>query len=129
MGKKRKKKLFGTDGRDELTGTRKKNRIYGLDGDDLIRTEEGKYKAWGGRGADTFETLNGGKGFLKIMDFQAGDIVTFCGCLGTQLQQRGNDTWVVKGDDVKAVVKGVSAEDLTIDYDLAVINVSTDPLA
>ena len=129
MGKKRKKKLLGTDRRDELTGTKKKNRIYGFDGDDLIRTEEGKYKAWGGRGADTFETLNGGKGFLKIMDFQAGDIVTFCGCFGTQLQQRGNDTWVVKGDDVKAVVKGVSPEDLTIDYDLAVINVSTDPLA
>ena len=63
------------------------------------------------------------------MDFQAVDTITFCGCLGTQLQQRGNDTWVVKGDDVKAVVKGVSAEDLTIDYDLAVINVSTDPLA
>ena len=63
------------------------------------------------------------------MDVQAGDVITFCGCLGTQLQQRGNDTWVVKGDDVKAVVRGVSAEDLTIDYDLAVINVSTDPLA
>ena len=47
---------------------------------------------------------------MKIIYFQAVDTITFCGCLGTHLQQRGDDTWVVKGDDVKAVVKGVSAE-------------------
>jgi hypothetical protein len=46
LGKK--KKLRGTDGPDELTGTKKKKRIYGFDGDDLIRTHEGKYRVWGG---------------------------------------------------------------------------------
>ena len=129
MGKKSKKKLLGTDGPDELTGTKKKNRIYGFDGDDLIRTEEGKYKAWGGDGADTFETLNGGKGHITIMDFEAGDTITFCGCASTRIEQRGKNAWIVKGDDVKAVLKGVDADDLSIDFSNAVITAIADPLA
>ena len=126
---KNRKKLRGTDGVDELTGTRRKNRIYGRKGDDLIRTEEGRYWLWGGEGDDTFETLNGGKGYMKIMDFEAGDIIGFCGCASTRIEQRGNNAWIVKGDDVKAVVKGVSASDLTIDFDSDVITLSADPLA
>ena len=128
MGRKSKKKLRGTDGPDELTGTKKKKLIYGFAGDDLIRTEEGKYKAWGGGGADTFETLNGGKGYMKIMDFKAGDKITFCGCASTQIVQRGKDSWIVKGDDVKAVVRGVDADDLDIDFPNAVITMVADPL-
>ena len=126
---KNRKKLRGTEGVDELTGTRSNKRVYGFGGDDLIRTEEGRYRVFGGDGNDTFETLNGGKGYMKIMDFEAGDIIGFCGCPATRIEQRGNNAWIVKGDDVKAVVKGVSASDLTIDFDDGVITMSADPLA
>ena len=126
---KNRKKLRGTEGVDELTGTRRNKFVYGFGGDDLIGTEEGRYRVWGGDGNDTFETLNGGKGYMKIMDFEAGDIIGFCGCPATRIEQRGNNAWIVKGDDVKAVVKGVSASDLTIDFDDGVITFSADPLA
>ena len=126
---KNRKKLLGTEGVDELTGTRSNKRVYGFGGDDLISTEEGRYRVFGGEGNDTFETLNGGKGYMKIMDFEAGDIIGFCGCASTRIEQRGKNAWIVKGDDVKAVVKGVSASDLTIDFDDGVITLSADPLA
>ena len=126
---KNRKKLRGTEGVDELTGTRRNKFVYGFGGDDLIGTEEGRYRVWGGDGNDTFETLNGGKGYMKIMDFEASDTIAFCGCASTRIQQRGKDAWIVKGDDVKAVVKGVSASDLTIDFDDGVITMSADPLA
>ena len=129
MAKKRWKKLRGTDGADELTGTRRKRRIYGRAGDDIISTEEGKYKVWGDAGADTFKTLNGWKGYMKIMDFEVGDTITFCGCPATRIEQRGKNAWIVKGDDVKAVVKGVDANDLDIDFTKAVITMSADSLA
>ena len=103
--------------------------MYDFGGDFLIRTEEGRYRVFGGDGNDTFETLNGGKGHMKIMDFEASDTIAFCGCASTRIEQRGKDAWIVKGDDVKAVVKGVSASDLTIDFDDGVINMSADPLA
>ena len=126
---KNRKKLRGTEGVDELTGTRRNKFVYGFGGDDLIGTEEGRYRVWGGEGDDTFETLNGGKGYMKIMDFEASDTIAFCGCASTRIEQRGKDAWIVKGDDVKAVVKGVSASDLTIDFDDGVITMSADPLA
>ena len=126
---KNRKKLLGTESVDELTGTRRNKFVYGFGGDDLIGTEEGRYRVWGGEGDDTFETLNGGKGYMKIMDFEASDTIAFCGCASTRIEQRGKDAWIVKGDDVKAVVKGVSASDLTIDFDDGVITMSADPLA
>ena len=126
---KNRKKLLGTEGVDELTGTRSNKRVYGFGGDDLISTEEGRYRVFGGEGNDTFETLNGGKGYMKIMDFEAGDMIGFCGCASTRIEQRGKNAWIVKGDDVKAVVKGVSASDLNIDFDERVITMSADPLA
>ena len=126
---KNRKKLRGTDGVDERTGTLRNKLLYGFGGDDLIRTEEGRYRVWGGEGDDTFETLNGGKGYMKIMDFEASDTIAFCGCASTRIEQRGNNAWIVKGDDVKAVVMGVSASDLTIDFDDGVITMSADPLA
>lgn len=129
MAKKRSKKLMGTNGSDELTGTKRTKRIFGLGGDDIISTPEGLYRVWGGEDADTFKTLNGGKGFMKIMDFEAGDTITFCGCASTRIVQRGKNAWIVKGDDVKAVVKGVDANDLDIDFTKAVITMSADPLA
>ena len=129
MAKKRRNKLRGTNGADELTGTSRKRRIYGRGGDDIISTPEGRFKVWGGEDNDTFKTLNGGKGYMKIMDFEAGDTITFCGCASTRIEQRGKNAWIVKGDDVKAVVKGVDAGDLNIDFDQAVITMSADPMA
>jgi Ca2+-binding RTX toxin-like protein len=123
------RKLRGTRGDDELTGTRRKNRVYGMGGNDSISTEEGRYSVWGGEGEDTFNTLDGGKGYMTIMDFEASDTITFCGCPATRIEQRGNKAWIVKGDDVKAVVKGVRASDLDIDFVNAVITMAADPLA
>ena len=129
MAKNRRNKLRGTNGADELTGTSRKRLIYGRGGDDIISTTEGRFKVWGGEDNDTFKTLNGGKGYMKIMDFEAGDTITFCGCASTRIEQRGKNAWIVKGDDVKAVVKGVDAGDLNIDFDTAVITMSADPMA
>ena len=123
------KKLHGTEGPDVLTGTKKKRRVYGFQGDDLIRTDEGNYKVWGGDGADTFVTLNGGKGKMKIMDFEVGDTIKFCGCPLTRIEQRGKNAWIVKGDDVKAVVKGFDADLLDLDYDNGLITAITDTMA
>ena len=129
MVKKRLKKLLGTNGADELIGTKRTKRIYGRGGKDIISTPEGRFKVWGGDDADTFKTLNGAKGYMKIMDFEVGDTITFCGCRSTRIEQRGKNAWIVKGDDVKAVVKGVDANDLDIDFTKAVITMSADPLA
>ena len=129
MAKNRRNKLRGTNGADELTGTRRKKFVYGLGGDDIISTPEGRFKVWGGEDNDTFKTLNGGKGYMKIMDFEAGDTITFCGCASTRIEQRGKNAWIVKGDDVKAVVKGVDKGDLNMDFDQAVITMSADPMA
>ena len=124
---KNRRKLRGTEGVDELTGTRRNKLVYGFGGDDLIRTEEGRYRVFGGDGNDTFETLNGGKGYMKIMDFEAGDKITFCGCASTRIEQfgkKGQHARIVKGNDIKAIVKGVKAEDLNIDFVNAVITIS-----
>ena len=132
MAKKRRRRLRGTNGADELTGTRRKRWIYGRGGDDIISAPEGRYRAWGGDDADTFKTLNGGKGFMRIMDFEVGDTITFCGCASTRIEQfgkKGQHARIVKGDDVKAIVQNVKAEDLNIDFENAVITLNPDPLA
>ena len=66
---------------------------------------------------------------MKIMDFEVGDTITFCGCASTRIEQRGKNAWIVKNDDVKAVVKCVAAEALQIDFDQAIITLIADPLA
>ena len=132
MAKKRRRRLRGTNGADELTGTRRRRRIYGRGGDDIISAPEGRYRAWGGDDADTFKTLNGGKGFMRIMDFEVGDTITFCGCASTRIEQfgkKGQHARIVKGDDIKAIVNNVKAEDLNIDFENAVITLNPDPLA
>ena len=68
-------KLRGTEKANDLTGSPRKNVILGLGGDDVISTQEGNYRVWGGSGNDTFRTLDNGKGYMKIMDFSAGDKV------------------------------------------------------
>ena len=148
MGKKNKKR--GTKRVDELTGTSGKDIFWGLKGDDVLTTFEGNDKvyggkgddvittgigmdkAWGGKGKDLFVTENGGEGHVKIMDFEVGDRIQFCGCANTRKEQRGKNVWIIKGDDVKAVIKGVDADDIELDYTGRMITLMTpaaDPLA
>ena len=130
MGRKSKRKILGTSGSDELTGTKRKDRIRGYGGDDRILSGEGKDKVWTGEGNDTIVTVDGGKGHVKIMDFELGDRIEFCGCASTVIEMKGNDAWIMKGEDVKAVVKGVDADSLNLDFVNRVITmVSDDPMA
>ena len=127
MGKKNKKrKLRGTSGSDELTGLISNQRIYGLAGDDIISTVEGKFKVWGGKGRDTFVTLNGGDGYLQVMDFEVGDKIQFCGCASTRIEQKGRNSWIVKSNDVKAVLRGVDADGLELDFTQGLIAFAAD---
>ena len=128
MGRKSKRKFLGTSGSDVLTGTKKKDRIRGYGGDDVIESGEGKDKAWGGAGDDYFVTVDGGKGHVKVMDFQPGDTIGFCGCRDTVFEMRGDDAWILKGTDVKAVVKGVDAELLKMNFPAGEITF-IDPMA
>ena len=146
MGKK-KNKIRGTKRGDALLGSKKKDVVTGLGGDDVIYTYEGNDKvkggkgddiittgigmdkAWGGAGKDKFVTENGGKGYVKIMDFEAGDSIEFCGCANTVLEQRGDDVWITKAGDVKAVIKNFDTDDLDIDFGSRLITVATDSLA
>ena len=145
MAKYAKKK--GSKRADILTGTAKRDYILGRGGDDVISTFDGndkvkggggndiittgigKDKAWGGPGDDLFVTENNGEGFVRIMDFEVGDRIEFCGCLSTRIEMRGKNAYIIKGDDIKAVVKGVDADDLELDFDSKMIFISPDPLA
>ena len=147
MAKIKRIKLRGSKRADELMGTLDHDKVVAKGGDDLIETFEGDDvvkggkgndtitsgvgmdKVWGGKGDDLFVTENGGEGHMKIMDFASGDRVQFCGCASTVIEQRGDDAWIIKGDDVKAVLKGVNSEDLDLDFDSKMISMVADPLA
>jgi len=106
MARKKRHKIRGTNGDDELIGTKKKNKLYGFDGDDVIDGGAGgKNKAWGGKGADTFVTRDA-KGYLKIMDFEIGkDLIEFCGCASTRIEMRGDNAWILKGSTARPSVQ------------------------
>ena len=152
MAKNKKNKIRGTRRGDALTGTDGRDYVFGKKGDDVITTFEGKDKikagggadiitsgtgmdtAWGGAGNDVFVTENGSpsnpkEGYVKIMDFEVGDKIEFCGCLSAELEQRGKNVWLIKGDDVKAVIKGVDVDDLDIDYSGRIVTFAADPMA
>ena len=95
----------------------------------MIASGVGRDKVKGGAGDDTFVTVNGGKGFVKVLDFEEGDVIKFCGCPATRLEQRGRNVRVVKGDDVKAVLKGIDATELDLDFKAGTITLVVDPLA
>ena len=152
MAKTKKNKMRGSKRADDLIGTAGKDVVIAKGGDDIITTYGGndKIKAgdgndtitsgtgmdkvWGGKGNDVFVTENGSlnnvkEGYVKIMDFEEGDVIEFCGCASATLEQRGKHVWLTKGDDVKAVIKGVKVEDLDIDFDNKVVTFAADPLA
>ena len=128
-GKRRRKSLRGTSGNDELTGTPKKRLVYGLAGDDIIGTNEGRYKVYGGEGKDKFVTLNGGKGYMTIMDMEVGEAIEFCGCASTEIKQRGKHVKIFKGDDIKAIVRNANADDFDMNFTSRLITMTADPLA
>ena len=129
MAGKRLGKIRGTSRADELMGTPKKRSVYGLAGDDIIGTNEGRYKVYGGEGKDKFVTLNGAKGHMTIMDMEVGEAIEFCGCASTEIKQRGKHVRIVKGDDVKAVVRNANTDDFDMDFTSGLITMSADPLA
>lgn len=114
-------RVWGGGGNDEIYTGSGRDVVRGGKGNDLISTGEGLDKAYGGAGADTFVTVDGGQGRVKIMDFEVDDVITFCGCGSTRKEQNGRDTWIIKGSDVKAVIKGVSVDEISIDYDSKII--------
>ena len=128
MGRKSKRKILGTSDSDVLTGTKKKDRIRGYGGDDRIESGEGKDKVWVGEGNDTVVTVDGGRGYVTIMDFRKGDnVIEFCGCASTRLVQQGRNVKIIKGDDIKAVVRGVKTSELELDFVNREITLITDP--
>ena len=92
----------------------------------IFSTVEGKFKVWGGKGRDTFVTLNGGDGYLQVMDFEVGDKIQFCGCASTRIEQKGRNAWIVKSNDVKAVLRGVDADELHLDFTQGLIAFAAD---
>ena len=142
-GSKRGDDLIGTSGRDIVNGRGGddvittyggNDKIKGGKGNDVITSGTGKDKVWGQGGADIFVTENGTsknpkEGYVKIMDFDRDDIIQFCGCASAKLEQRGKNVWLVKNDDVKAVIKGVDVDDLEINYAQRFVAFAADPLA
>ena len=149
---KKKNKMSGSKRADELIGTVGRDVVKAKGGDDVIMTFEGKDKikagkgndtitsgtgmdkVWGGKGRDLFVTENGSannvkEGYMKIMDFEVGDAIEFCGCASATLEQRGKNVWLTKGDDVKAVIKGVTVDELDIDFGNKVVTFAADPMA
>ena len=92
----------------------------------IFSTVEGKFKVWGGKGRDTFVTLNGEDGYLQVMDFEVGDKIQFCGCASTRIEQKGRNVWIVKSNDVKAVLRGVDADELHLDFTQGLIAFAAD---
>ena len=109
-------KIWAMRGDDRISTGSGDDVVKGGKGDDWISTGEGFDRASGGKGRDTFVTVNGGQGHVTITDFEIDDVITFCGCGATQKEQRGDDTWIVKGSDVKAVILGVSVDEIELDY-------------
>ena len=87
---------------------------------------EGEFKAWGGKGHDTFIPLNGGDGYSQVMDFEVGDKIQFCGCASTRIEQKGRNAWIVKSNDLKAVLRGVDADELHLDFTQGLIAFAAD---
>ena len=52
-----------------------------------------------------------------------------CGCASTVIEMKGDDAWIMKGDDIKAVLKGVNAELLNMDFAAREITMVSDPMA
>ena len=81
--------------------------------DDIIGNEP-ITKVKGKKHPDNFDIASG-NGYYVIKKFDPSqDQITFCGCPATKLDSYSGDTYISKGFDLKAIVKGVEADELMI---------------
>lgn len=116
MGKRIKwKTIKGTKKADTITGSLRSEKIWGRDGDDILDGGlGGNDKIWGGKGADRFITNT--ENTITIMDFEKGvDVIEYCGCRGTMITVEGNDAYLIKGTQIKAIILGAASTIFDID--------------
>ena len=81
---------------------------------DEIIADEPITKVKGTKHSDNFD-IESGLGYKVIRKFDPSqDQITFCGCPATKLDSYSGDTYISKGFDLKAIVKGVEADELMI---------------
>jgi hypothetical protein len=81
---------------------------------DEIIGDEPITKVKGTKHSDNFD-IESGLGYKVIRKFDPSqDQITFCGCPATKLDSYSGDTYISKGFDLKAIVKGVEADELMI---------------
>ena len=122
MARKNMRKIRGTSASDELTGNKKRNRMWGYEGDDVFFPNGGMDKVWGGPGDDT-NVISQGKGYVKMMDMQRGDVIDVAvaaapeDCPTIVIEKKGNSAQISnsKSSDVYAFVRGYEADWLEID--------------
>ena len=81
--------------------------------DEIIGNEPiAKFK--GKKRSDNFDIVSG-NGYYVIKKFDPRrDRIAFCGCPATKLDTYYGDTYISKGGDLKAIVKGIDANELMI---------------
>lgn len=81
---------------------------------DEIIADEPITKVKGTKHSDNFD-IESGLGYKVIRKFDPSkDQITFCGCPATKLDSYSGDTYISKGVDLEAIVKGVEADELMI---------------
>ena len=55
-----------------------------------------------------------------------GDSIQFCGCVSIRIEQKVRNAWIVKSNDVKAVLRGVDADELHLDFTQGLIAFAAD---
>ncbi|MBW4515506.1 MAG: 5'-nucleotidase C-terminal domain-containing protein [Timaviella obliquedivisa GSE-PSE-MK23-08B] len=107
--------LKGNDGDDQLLGGNGKDKMFGGNGKDTFFGGRGNNLFVGGKGADVFGLETGGR--VLIRDFQ--DRIDKLGLTGRlrfgnlSIEQSGRDTVISRGNDVLAVLKKESADNIT----------------
>ncbi|MBD2462004.1 hypothetical protein H6G89_13195 [Oscillatoria sp. FACHB-1407] len=110
-------KLLGLGGHDILVGKAGSDRLEGGDGADRLDGGTGNNKLTGGRGRDAF-VLEPGSGRNLILDFE--DRRDRLGISRTvdwsdiTILQRGSQTFVTLSGDLVAILRGVQANQITV---------------
>ena len=111
-------RLFGEDGIDTLIGGNGNDTLTGGRGDDYLEADNGSDMLMGGAGSDTF-FLQRKTGSTTIQDFEDGvDLLSLDPDSGLSLkslsfEKQGNDTRIVGGGQVLALLKNVSPMEIT----------------
>ena len=95
--------------------------MWGYEGDDVFFPYGGMDKVWGGPGDDTI-VISQGKGYVKVMDMQRGDVIDVAvavapeDCPTIVIEKKSNSAWISnsKCSDVYAFVKGYEVDWLEI---------------